>query len=510
MASADQKIDADPTVTTSIEPSRTPSFPSSQLEAGQEKPVAIDPNIVDFDGPDDPYNALNWPMKQKVLVTALYSFLTMGATWASTAYNSGIAEVKVHFGVETEVALLGMSLFLFGNAFGPLLWAPMSEAFGRKYSILLPLFGLCLFSFATATAKDIQTVLITRFFGGVFGGAPLSNTGGVLADVWHPTARGPALLMWGLCITLGPMIAPIVGGALVISMPTVGWRWTEYVTGIILAVTLVASVIYIPESYPPVLLKRKANRLRLETGNFALHAASEEIGTSFGEMSRRYLIVPLEMLIDPIAFCINLYAAFTYAIIYLAVPAFLFEFQQVRHWNAVVSAVPFTAVIIGVIFGGVVIMWGAIQYKKKFEANGRVEPEMRLLAMMVGSVFFAAGLFIMGWTSDPKIHWIGFCVGSACLGLGFFAVFQSALGYLVDTYVSLAASVIAANMFMRSMLAGAFPLFATALFTKLGIDWGMSLLGFFAVAMLPIPYVFFIFGKRLRAMGKHSKKTFVA
>jgi MFS family permease len=116
------------------------------------------------------------------------------------------------------------------NAFGPLLWAPMSEAYGRKPSILIPIFGLILFSFASATAKDIQTLLISRFFAGVFGGAPLSNVGGVLADIWHVTQRGPALLLWGLSVIIGPLIAPIVGGALVISMPTVGWRWTEYVS----------------------------------------------------------------------------------------------------------------------------------------------------------------------------------------------------------------------------------------------------------------------------------------
>ena len=82
--------------------------------------------------------------------------------------------------------------------------------------------------------------------------------------------------------------------------------------------------------------------------------------------------------------------------------------------------------------------------------------------MMIGSVFFTAGLFIMGWTANASVHWIGFCVGLACLGFGFFTIFQSALGYLVDTYLTLAASAFAANMFMRSIFAGSFPLFARA------------------------------------------------
>lgn len=78
-----------------------------------------------------------------------------------------------------------------------------------------------------------------------------------------------------------------------------------------------ASVIWIDESFPPVLLARKAKRIRSETYNWALHSQSEESGGSLKELSRRYLIVPFEMLVDPITFVINLYAAFVYAIIYL-------------------------------------------------------------------------------------------------------------------------------------------------------------------------------------------------
>lgn len=146
---------------------------------------------------------------------------------------------------------------------------------------------------------------------------------------------------------------------------------------------------------------------------------------------------------------------------YSAIPAFQYEFAVIRGWNAVVSTVPFTAIIIGVIFGGIVLAAGAAVYQKKVDLNeGRSIPELRLIPMMVGSVFFAGGLFIMAWTAEESTHWIGFCMGAACLGLGFFAIFQSALAYLVDTYLALSASTLAANMFCRSILAGSFPLFA--------------------------------------------------
>ncbi|KAF2730827.1 MFS general substrate transporter [Polyplosphaeria fusca] len=476
------------------------------------KPTQIEDGLIDFDGPEDPHQPINWPFRKKVVVTLLYSLCTMGTTWASTIYNSGLNQVQREFHVGQIVALLGMSLYLAGNAFGPLFWAPMSESYGRKPSVLLPIFGLMVFTFSYGAAKDIQTILICRFFGGIFGGAPLSNVGGVLADIWPPTQRGAALLLWGMAVIIGPLIAPIVGGAVVIGQPETGWRWTGYLTGIILAAILIASLIWIDESFPPVLLARKANRIRAETKNWAIHTKAQEAnaGTSFQQVAGKYLVVPLEMMIDPIAFFINLYAAFCYAIVYLTIAALPFEFQGVRGWNAIVGSLPFLAIAIGVLFAAAINLWGQTFYRKRFIANGnRLVPEARLAPMMIGSFFFPAGLFIMGWTSESSIHWIGFSIGSACVGLGFFTIFQSAINYIVDTYLMMAASALAANMFMRSILAAAFPLFARALFVNLGLDWGMSLLGFIAAAMIPIPFLFYIFGKRIRAIGKRSKLTYV-
>lgn len=72
-------------------------------------------------------------------------------------------------------------------------------------------------------------MLLTRFFGGVFGSAPLCNTGGVMADIWSAKHRGAALLVYGVAVLSGPLIAPVVGGAFVVNLPQTGWRWTEYV-----------------------------------------------------------------------------------------------------------------------------------------------------------------------------------------------------------------------------------------------------------------------------------------
>jgi hypothetical protein len=146
--------------------------------------------VVEFDGPDDPYNPMNWPFRKKVITTVLYGFTTMGSTWASSVYSPAIGQVSEDFNVSTEVSTLGISLLLFGFGLGPLIWAPLSEVYGRKPAVLIPYFIAAIFSFGTATAKDIQTVLITRFFAGLFASAPVTNTGNYLFRVYTAVVHG--------------------------------------------------------------------------------------------------------------------------------------------------------------------------------------------------------------------------------------------------------------------------------------------------------------------------------
>jgi predicted MFS family arabinose efflux permease len=80
------------------------------------------------------------------------------------------------------------------------------DRYGRKPAVLIPYFVAGCFSFGTATAKDIQTILITRFFAGLFGSAPVTNTGGVLGDIWLPQHRGTAVVGYAFAVIGGPTL----------------------------------------------------------------------------------------------------------------------------------------------------------------------------------------------------------------------------------------------------------------------------------------------------------------
>lgn len=93
--------------------------------------------IVDFDGAEDPYRPMNWSFRKKVATTILYGFTTGWITFASAIYAAVVAEICREFHVDYEVATLGTSLFVVGFALGPLIFAPLSELYGRKPAVLI-------------------------------------------------------------------------------------------------------------------------------------------------------------------------------------------------------------------------------------------------------------------------------------------------------------------------------------------------------------------------------------
>ena len=89
------------------------------------------------------------------------------------------------------------------------MWAPISEVYGRKISILPAVFVLGLFSIGTATSNNAASVFITRFFAGVFGSAPISNVAAALGDIYEPKARGTAVTFYAVAVCGGPTIGKL-------------------------------------------------------------------------------------------------------------------------------------------------------------------------------------------------------------------------------------------------------------------------------------------------------------
>lgn len=467
-----------------------------------------DADIVDFDGPNDPYKPMNWPTRKKIITTYLYGLVTMSATWASAAYSPATSRVAAEFHVRYQVATLGTTLFMLGFGLGPLLLAPLSEVYGRRVAVLGPMFVAICFTFGTGAAKDIQTVLITRFFSAFFASAPVTNTGGVLGDLFSPAYRGIAMAGYALAVVGGPTVGPIVSAA-VVQDPELGWRWTQYITGIVQSVILLHAIIFIDETYPPILLVYKARRLRHESGNWALHARFEEWDVNITELAKKFLIRPMRLLCTPICFLMALYASFVYGILYMQLGAVPYIFGKLRGWSLLQSLLPFLGITLGCVVGAALNAFNQLAYNKAYEAAGqRAIPEKRLPPMMLGSVMFAGGQFITAWTAEPKnAPWIAPVLGLLLMGCGFNTIFQAALNYLVDTFRAYAASAVAANTFLRSMFAAGLPLAILPLYKGIGVGPTQSIFAGFATLLIPVPFVFYYFGRNIRARSKWSRAS---
>lgn len=268
---------------------------------------------------------------------------------------------------------------------------------------------------------------------------------------------------------------------------------------------LIPGVIFIEESYVPTILVEKARRLRQNTGNWALHAEWEESTVSVKALAIKFGLRPLQMLCTPICLSVTIYSSFIYGTFYASLASFPIIFQETRGWNELVGSLPFLGVLLGIIMGAAVSALNQRYYNIAYEANDfKPVPEARLPPMMMASVILSGGLFIIGWTASPELPWIATVIGVTMMGFGYYTIFTSALNYLVDTFQRWGASAVAANTFMRSVLAAAFPLVVPPMFRSLGNDWAFSVLAFVSVLNIPIPFVFWFYGPKIRAMGKYS------
>ncbi|KAJ5781304.1 hypothetical protein N7457_006464 [Penicillium paradoxum] len=462
--------------------------------------------IVDWDGPDDAENPKNFPQWRKWVITMMLGLMTICVTFASSVFSTATKQTAKKFGVSQEVMILAISLFVLGFAFGPIIFGPLSELYGRKRPMFLGMFVFGIFQIPCAVAQNLQTIFICRFLGGVFASAPLAIVSGILADMFEPVERGIAMAIFAAATFIGPVAGPIVGGFVTISY--LGWRWTEYITAIWALSFAAIGILVIPETFEGTLLTKRAKRQRTRTQNWAFHAKAEEKVVSYRAIAIRYLLRPFQMLVqEPILLLITLYMGFIYAFLYTCFLAYPISFQDQRGWNDGVGALPFVAIICGVACAClIIIVFSLTRYRSILRSTGRVKPEERLVPMIIGGILLPAGMFWFGWTSDPHIIWVPQVVSGGFLGAGVLLIFLQGLNYIVDVYPMYANSAIAANSFFRSWLAAGFPMFATALFNNLGMSWAMTLLGCLTAALFPVPIMFFIYGPKIRSWSKFTVK----
>lgn len=203
----------------------------------------------------------------------------------------------------------------------------------------------------------------------------------------------------------------------------------------------------------------------------------------------------------------TVYICLIYGILYLSFYAIPYSFIHERHWEPETASLPFVSIFVGTLVSvPIVTVYSKTYYHRRLVARGKVCPEDRLPLMLFGGILLPVGLFWLAWSSSPSVSWVAPVSACSFIGAGISFVFQSGIAYIIDLYLSSAASALAANTFARSFVAAGFPLFAPVMYNRLGVAWATSLLGFLCTALIPAPIIFYYYGAQIRAMSKYTAK----
>ena len=371
---------------------------------------------------------------------------------------------------------------------------------------------LTAFTAGAAGSQNIQTLIILRFFAGAFGSSPLTNVGGVIADIFPAAQRGLAMSVFAAAPFMGPTIGPIVGGFV---GQSIGWRWMEGVMAIFTGLIWIVATLFIPETYAPVLLRERAAELSKRTGQ----AYRSKLDISRGPppkllpslktaLSRPWILLFRE----PIVLLLSIYMAIVYGTMYMMFAAFPIVFQENRGWSEGIGGLAFIGIAVGMASAVIYTFPDNNRYLRveavcKAQGARGAPPEARLPPGLIGCIFVPIGLFIFAWTNYPSIHWSVCIIFTAPFGFGIVLVFLSIMNYLIDAYTIYAASVLAANTVLRSLFGTAFPLFTTYMYRNLGIHWASSIPAFLALACVPFPFLFYKHGAKIRLSCKFARES---
>ncbi|CAE6432145.1 unnamed protein product [Rhizoctonia solani] len=505
MATSPDKFDSRPGQDTMASPSATitPSIRySSDLPKeyqGKEGRVVV----VDW-LPDDPENPMNWKISYRRFISLMIGLSCFCVAFSSSCYTAAVPGVIRTFGPKLDVALLGLSLFVLGFGLGPLVWGPLSELYGRRFTFFVSFIPYTLFHLGAGLAKNIETLLIMRLLGGCFGSSVFSVPGGSLADMFTREERGPlALMVLAVSPLLGPVCGPIVGGF--IAQSDVSWRWNFWVMLIFSGVVLVLYTVFVPETCHSVLLKRRVTKLRATNTNTQYMTKYEGTQSQSPiETLRLALSRPILLLThEPIVLVLSFYTALIYGTLYGMFAAYPIVFVQHRHFTYGQNGLAFLGIGIG-IFVSVVL--AGVENRRYLRAvqkhGGHAPPEERLVSSFYSAILFPISLIWFAWTTYPSVHWIVPILSGIPFGLASVIGFTAIVAYMVDAYPLYAASCLAANGIMRSVVAFAFPLFIPHLFEKAGDQWGSMFCAFLALACVPIPFILYKYGPAIRARSK--------
>ncbi|KAF2119636.1 major facilitator superfamily domain-containing protein [Lophiotrema nucula] len=481
------------------------------LPISNERPPSKedDPFLVAFNPTYDADNPKDWPSSRKWAVTDVLSATGFNRIMVSTIMAPALGTIARELHMSTAESVMAMSIYLLATAFGPLVIGPLSEVYGRTWVLHVSNVWFLVWNIACGFANTKELLIGARFLAGFGASAIYALSGGVLGDVWRPEQRGKSLGKYLLIPVLGAAVGPIIGGFMA---GRTTWRWMFWSTSIFQAVMALVSFSAFHESYEPLILRRRAEKLRKDTGDSRYYTVHERFvqNISIPKLLGRTISRPMRLLIfHPIIQIMSLIEAFFYGLLYIMLSSF--SDMWIQHYGVSVelSGLHYLAIALGEMAGAQLGgMWMDRYYRRKAARHpGReATPEDRIPPFAsIWRIIPTLGLIWYGWTIQYRVHWAVVDVAMFLMMFGMQIAGMNLSAYVIDAYPEHTSSATAASQFLRSLTAFLFPLFTPAMYGRLGYGWGNTMLAFAGLLIgVPAPLLVWKYGARLRAKAASS------
>lgn len=196
----------------------------------------------------------------------------------------------------------------------------------------------------------------------------------------------------------------------------------------------------------------------------------------------------------------NLYVGVVYAVLFLCFVAYPIVFQELRGWAPGLAGLSYCGIGTGTAIAVALepLIRRIIAMHPQDPMTGRPDPEAAVIAVCMGSILIPIGEFWFAWTARRPVHWICPILAGLPFGIGNGLVFIYATNYIAGSYTEYAASALAGNSIVRYGLAGVLPLAGSKMYSTLGADWAGTMLALIEVILIPIPFIFYKYGHRIR------------
>jgi DHA1 family bicyclomycin/chloramphenicol resistance-like MFS transporter len=189
-----------------------------------------------------------------VRLAVILGALTGMGPLAIDMYLPALPTIARDLQASTSSVQISLAVYFIGIACGQAFYGPLSDRWGRKRALY---FGLVLFSLSSvgcALARDVGGLIALRFLQALGGCAPLVVPRAIVRDYFDQRGSARMLSVLMLVVGLAPMLAPLIGGQLLVRM---GWQSIFWVLAGYGVFWLVIVALFLPESLPGARRRRQ-------------------------------------------------------------------------------------------------------------------------------------------------------------------------------------------------------------------------------------------------------------